>query len=108
MENVSIGKGNLNGKGVYANKDFKKGDVVIAYNLKSLTDQEFKNLPENEKIFTHAHYGQIYLYQEPERYVNHSDNPNTYQDLKKQQDIALVDIKKGEMIMTDANKDDMT
>ena len=59
-------------------------------------------------MFTHIHYGQVYLYSEPERYVNHSETPNTYQDLKKQQDIALREIKKGEMITTNANKDDVS
>ena len=49
----------------------------------------------------------IYLYAEPKWYVNHSDNPNTYQDLIKQCDIALRDIKKGEMITGDATQDDI-
>lgn len=104
---VIIGKGNLAGKGVYANRDFKKGEVVIKYNLKPLTEEEFENLPESEKMFTHTHWGTINLYSEPERYVNHSDNPNTYQDLINQCDIALRDIKKGEEITSDATKDDV-
>ena len=107
MKDVIIGSGNLDGKGIYANRDFKKGEVVIKYNLTSITEQEFKNLSENEKQFTHSHRGVNYLYSEPERYVNHSDNPNTYQDLTNNCDIALRNIKKGEMITTDAMKDDI-
>jgi hypothetical protein len=107
MDAVIVGKGDLAGKGVYANRDFKKGETVITYNLKPLTKEEFDALPENQKEFTHTHHGFIYLYSEPERYVNHSDDPNTYQDLEKQSDIALSDIKKGEMITTDATKDDI-
>lgn len=106
MNDVVIGKGNLAGKGVFANRDFKKGDVVIKYNLKPLSEKEFEDLPESEKMFVHTHRGQIYLYLEPERYVNHSENPNTYQDLVKKCDIALRDIEKGEPITTDATKDD--
>jgi len=106
MENVIIGKGNLSGKGVFSNKDFKKGEVVVRYHLRLLIQEEFNELPEEEKMFTHVHRGQIYLYGTPERFVNHSEDPNTYQDLEKQQDIALRDIKKGEMITTDATKDD--
>lgn len=106
MGDIIIGKGNLAGKGVYANRDFREGEVVIQYHLKPLTEEEYKQLPESEKCFTHSHWGQIMLYGEPERYVNHSDNPNTYQDLNKQLDIALRDIKKGEMITGDATKDD--
>ena len=107
MDDVVIGAGNLAGKGVYANRDFKKGEVVIQYHLKPLTQEEFNDLPESEKEFTHVHRDTIHLYSEPERYVNHSDNPNTHQDLVKKCDIALRDIKKGEAITTDDTKDDI-
>lgn len=107
MADVEIGNGNLQGHGVYAGRDFKKGEVVIKYNLQPLSAEEFAKLPENEKEFTHTHWGQVHLYSKPERYVNHSDNPNTYQDLNKQCDIALRDISRGEMITTDDTKDDI-
>lgn len=107
MNDVVIGKGNLLGKGVFANRNFKKGEVVIKYQLKSLTLREFQKLSKSEKMFTHKHWGTMYLYSEPERFVNHSDSPNTYQNLKKQCDIALRDIVKGESITTNADKDDI-
>ncbi len=94
-------------KGVFANRNFKKGEVVIQYHLKPFSNDEWKYLSKSEREFTHSHRGQIYLYSEPERYVNHSDNPNTYQDLQNQQDIALRDIKKGEEITTNAVQDDI-
>ena len=106
MSDLIIGKGNLAGKGVYANRDFKKDEIVIRYNLRRLTDEEYKNLPKSEKMFTHKHMGIVHLYSEPERYVNHSVTPNTYQDLVKNCDIALRSIQKGEPITTDATKDD--
>lgn len=68
---------------------------------------EYKNLPKSEKMFTHTHWGVIHLYLEPARYVNHSKNPNTYQNPNNQCDIALRDIRKGEMITTDGAKDDI-
>jgi hypothetical protein len=104
---VTIKNGNLAGKGVYADRNFKKGEVVIQYHLKPLTKADFNKLPESEKIFVHTHLGQMYLYSEPERFVNHSLKPNTYQDLGKQQEVALRFINKGEMITTDATKDDI-
>lgn len=110
MNDLVIGKGKLAGKGVYANRDFKKGEVVIKYNLKSLTDEEYKKLPVKEKMFTHMHGTIRQLYSIPERYVNHSENPNTYHRVKSmrdQADVALRDIKKGEMITGDATKDDV-
>lgn len=42
-------------KGVFANKDFKKGEIVIKYHLTPLTRKEFEKLPEIEKQFTHKH-----------------------------------------------------
>lgn len=108
MADVLIGKGNLAGKGVYADRNFGEGEVVIQYHLKPLTKEEYEGLPESEKMFTHSHWGQIYLYGEPERYVNHSGSPNTYPDLRKQCDIAFRDIRKGEAITTDATKDDIS
>jgi hypothetical protein len=104
---ITIGTGNLAGKGVYADRDFKKGEVVVQYHLKPLTAVELEHLPESEQEFVHYHHGFAQLYSEPERYINHSDTPNTYQDLGRGCDVALRDIKKGEAITTDATKDDV-
>ncbi len=109
MDDVIIKKSKIGqfDKGVYANRDFKEGEIVIRYNnLKPLTKNEFENLPESEKQFTHKHWGVIYLYPSPARYVNHSPNPNTVQNLKERCDVATRVIKKGEEITTDATKDD--
>ena len=106
MNKVIVKKGNLFGKGVFANRDFKKGEAVIKYRLKPLTKQAFENLPEMEKNFTHTHWGVMYLYSSPERYVNHSSHPNTHPNLKDKCDVAIKAIKKGEEITTDATKDD--
>lgn len=95
-------------KGVFANRNFKKGETVIQYKgLKLLTKEQFRNLSESEKRFTHKHWGKIYLYPSPARYVNHSQNPNTIQNLKGRYDIAIRGIKKGEEITTDSTKDDI-
>lgn len=107
FENVYIGKGDLAGKGVYASRDIEQGEVVIQYRLTPLSEDEYERLPDSEKMFTHRHWGRVFLYSEPERYVNHSSFPNTYQDLNAQQDIALRQIYKGEMITSDATKDDV-
>lgn len=106
MNDIIIGKGKMLSKGIFASRNFKKGEVVIQYILKPLTEREFENLSEMEKSFAHKHRGVIYLYSSPERYVNHSSNPNTRQDLVNKRDIASRDIKKGEEITTDATKDD--
>ena len=98
MDGIVIKKSKIGqfDKGVFANRDFKKGEVVIKYNLKPLTCQEFQNLIKTEKKFTHKHRGVIYLYSSPERYVNHCPNPNTLQNLEDKCDVAIRGVKKGE------------
>lgn len=105
MKDVVIGKGKLVGKGVYAARDFKKGELVKLYNLKALTQAEFDLLPKNEQKYVHSFWGKMYLFAEPSRYVNHSANPNTRQDLKKMCDYALGPIRKGEMITTNSTRE---
>jgi hypothetical protein len=85
------------GIGVFANQDFKKGEIVIKWDLKILSDEEYKNLPEYEKInFCHQRNGIRWLYPDPERHVNRFHTPNVVPDFEKQANIALRDIKKGE------------
>lgn len=69
--------------------------------------EEYSHLSEVEQNYVHNHWNQLYLYFAPERYVNHSNTPNTYQDLVNKCDIALWDIKKGEEITTDHTKDNI-
>lgn len=92
------------GLGCFAKKDFKEGEIVIAWNLKPLSDKEFNSLPKYERQnFTHMRNGIRYLYPAPERYVNRSSNPNVYPDFEKQANIALRDIKKDEELSIAAN-----
>lgn len=106
MDDVYIGKGNLSGKGVYANRSFKKGEIVKYYNIKALTPEELQNLSEDDKNATHTRNGVTHLYGEPDRYTNHSDTPNTIQDFERNCDIALRDIGVGEMITTNSSRED--
>ena len=82
---------------------------ALRENLKSLTQEEYEALPDSEKDFTHTHWGTIFLYGEPERYVNHSSNPNTHPNLVNavKCDVAIRNIKKGEMVTTNAILDDI-
>lgn len=84
------------GLGVFARRDFKQGEVVIQYNLKTLTGEEFEQLPQAEKHFTHKRNDIIYYYPDPERHVNRHADPNVYPDYEVNADVALRDIEKGE------------
>lgn len=101
-KDYQIGSGKLAGKAVYANRDFSAGEVVIKYNWRELTTGQWRQLPASEKRFTHSFWGRIQLFGEPERYVNHSDQPNTEQDLEALADRAIKPIKAGQEITTDA------
>jgi len=105
MEDVIVKKSKIHGRGVFANKDFKKGEIVIKYNLKKLTEEEFNNLSERGKHYTSKENREYLLFPSPERYVNHSCNPNTNPINKC--DVAIKDIKKGEEITTDYSKDNV-
>ena len=85
--------------GAFANRDFKKGEVVIKWNLKALSEDEYEKLPQYEKDnFCHHRNGIRWLYPDPERHVNRFSHPNVVPDFEKQANIALRDIKKGEEI----------
>ena len=100
FDNVEIKKSGIgqfnDGLGVFALRDFKKGEVVIKYNLTTLSEEDYKNLPASEKHFTHKRHGVIYYYPDPERHVNRYKDPNVYPDMEQEADIALRDINKGE------------
>ncbi len=99
---VFIGKGRLAGKGVYAARNFDKGEIVKYWNLKELSQEEFDALPKTEHMFVHSFWGKMYLFPEPSRYTNHSSNPNTVPDFDKMCDFAARPIKKSEMITNNA------
>ena len=83
--------------GAFANRDFKKGEVVIKWDLKALSEDEYEKLPQYEKEnFCHHRNGICWLYPDPERHVNRFSHPNVVPDFDKQTNIALRDIIKGE------------
>ena len=105
MKNIIVKKSKIHGKGVFANRDFKKGEIVIKYNLKKLSKEEYNNLPESEKHFVSKENGDYLLFLSPERYVNHSCNPNT--SPVNDCDVAIKEIKKGEEIAGDYSKENI-
>jgi hypothetical protein len=90
--------------GAFANRDFKKGEVVIKWKLKTLTKDQYEKLPERERRqFTHKRGDLIYFYPDPERHVNRSEkNYNLVPDFDLNADVALRDIKEGEELTISA------
>lgn len=102
MSEVYVGTGKLAGKGVYAARDFKKGELVKGWNLKELSQADFDVLPKSEHMFVHSFWGKMWLFPEPSRYTNHSADPTVVSDYEKMCDYAARPIKKGEMITVNA------
>jgi len=104
MADVVVKKSRIHEKGVFAARDFKKGEVVLKWDVSNqLTKEGVKRLPEKErKRYVTYLDGKIILMGLPERYVNHSCEANTTP--KNYCDVTIRDIKKGEEITSDYSK----
>jgi hypothetical protein len=105
VDGLTVGAGNLGGRGVYAARDFAAGEVVVPYTLQPLTRTEFDALPPGEDTFVHSYGGRRWLYPPPARWVNHADHPSCYQDFERACDVALRQIPAGEAITIDARQE---
>jgi len=100
MPDIVVKKSKISGFGVFAARPFKKGEVVLGWNLShQLSEAEARVLPEKLKHFLTFSGGKIILMQEPERFVNHSCEANTH--AKNFADVASRDIQKGEEVTAD-------
>ncbi len=105
---VTIGQGLMNGKAIYAAREFKKGEVVVSIDFKPISFKELKALPSERYLAAHNINGQIYLFEGGlARYVNHSESPNVVLDHERGVDIALRHIAIGEKITADTRLDDV-
>lgn len=105
MSNIIVGKGKLGGKGVYANCNFRAGEKVLDWNLRKLSQEDYNKLTHEERKYVHSFWAEMYLFDIPSRFTNHSSKPNTRADFKLACDFALRDIEKGEMITTNATEE---
>jgi len=103
MKNIIIRKSKISGKGVFALRDFKKGEVVLKWHPNFIKKKEIEKL-SNKKINYLYKIGKRYvIMQSPERYVNHSCEANT--KALNNCDIAIRDINKNEEITANYSKD---
>jgi len=97
---IVVKKSKISGKGVFANKDFKMGEIVLNWHPKFLKEEEVANYFD-QKEYLNIDNGKTFLMMEPERNINHSCDPNTKANTEKYCDIAIKNIKKGEEITSD-------
>ena len=106
MEDIIVKESKIDGKGVFASRNFKKGEIVVKWDIsRQLTKEEVDKLSGNEKRYVAYMEGKYILMQPPARYVNHSCDANTYAD--NFCDIAKRNIKKGEEITGDYAEEDI-
>ncbi len=100
MVGVIVKKSKIHEKGVFASCNFKKGEVVLKWDIShELIKEEVNSMPEKQKSYVTFFNGKYVLMQPPEKYVNHSCEANTYAD--NFCDIAKRDIMAGEEITAD-------
>jgi len=97
-DNVIVKNSSIDGKGVFALCDFKKGEVVLHWDIShTLPKQKVDQMTDKEKKYISFLDNKYVVMQEPEKYVNHSCEPNT--TAKNFCDVAIRDIKKSEEII---------
>jgi SET domain-containing protein len=90
------------GRGLFAARNFKIGEIISSWNPKNkyILKEEIQNVSEEEKRYVAVYKDSYLLIAEPERYMNHSCDPNTNID-ENGVDRAVKDIQEGEEITGD-------
>ncbi|MEI6498905.1 MAG: SET domain-containing protein-lysine N-methyltransferase [bacterium] len=97
---VYIKKSPIEGMGVFAARDFKKGETILKWDTsETLTEEQVKDLSDSDKKYVYLIDGIYRVQQVPARYVNHSCDPNT--TVINFSDVAIKDIKKNDEITSD-------
>ena len=105
-DRVFIKDSSIQGRGLFARRDFKKGEIVLGWSPsnKYLSEVEIKGLSGGENHYIALYNNRYLLIAEPERFMNHSCNPNT-ETRENGVDYALRDIEVGEEITGDYEKE---
>lgn len=99
MKSIVVKKSKISGKGVFAGRGFKEGEVVLKWRPMMLTKSQAEALSERDRHYLNKTGNKYLLMGSPERYMNHSCAPNTR--AKRNGDVAIRDIRKGEEITSD-------
>lgn len=99
VKKIEVKNSSIHGKGLFATKKIKKGETVLSWKPKVSTRKQADALPEKEKRYLYPDGDKVLWMQPPERYINHSCEPNTH--VIEKNDIALRDIQPGEEITSD-------
>ena len=99
-DKIEVKQSLIVGKGVFAKELISKDSIIFQWRPKVLTKEEASKLPKEEREhYLYPNRDMMLWMQPPERYINHSCEPNTH--VVRQSDVALRDIKPGEEITSD-------
>lgn len=105
MPDIIVKDSKIHGKGVFALRDFKKGEIVIKWDISHiLTPEQVEKLPKSEKDYVAFVDGIYIMMQSPAKYTNHLCDSNLYVDNFCY--VAKRDIKKGEELGEDYAEDE--
>ena len=97
---TSVGKSRIQGMGLFALRDFKPGEVVVAWDTSNtLSNDEYERLPEDQRQYVVRYEGGWLYMLPPGRYINHSCDPNSIP--LHGNDVAIRDIHLGDEITSD-------
>lgn len=104
MEDASVKKSPIQGKGVFANRDFAREEKILEIDDSHVVE-DFDKLTKEQQQYECDFLGdgRTVLMQSPERYINHSCDPNAYVRTINgiRTLLAMRDIKAGEEIAYD-------
>jgi SET domain-containing protein len=104
MKNVAVKKSRISGKGVFSSKNFREGEVILEIDDSYVVSDPSRLTKEQHEFeLDYLADGKIVIMQVPEKYMNHSCDPNSYvktvNGIRKV--FAMRDIQKGEEIVGD-------
>lgn len=104
MKNVVVKRSRISGKGVFSSKNFREGEVILEIDDSYVVSDSSRLTKEQHEFeLDYLADGKIVIMQAPERYMNHSCDPNSYvktvNGIRKV--FAMRDIQKGEEIVGD-------
>jgi len=104
MKNVAVKKSRISGKGVFSSKNFREGEVILEMDDSYVVSDPSRLTKEQHEFeLDYLADGKIVIMQVPEKYMNHSCDPNSYMKTVNgiRKVFAMRDIQKGEEIVGD-------
>ena len=104
MKNVVVKKSRISGKGVISNRSFRKDEVILEIDDSHVVaDPSTITKEQYEFELDYLANGKIVVMQAPEKYINHSCNPNLYVKTVNgvRKVFAMRNIPKGEELVFD-------